>query len=127
MGPRLDILLVAIILGGFAAWVVWGFISWFRKRPLRLSATVACSLVGFSCASASAALEIGSGVYAQFIGGFPFNHPTLLRIYALGLLFAAVGLILGLVGALTPNPLRWKAPSLSAVFLLLWVGQVIGE
>ena len=43
-----------------------------------------CSLAGLAFASLSAALEIGTGIYAQFINGFPFMDKTLLRIYAFG-------------------------------------------
>jgi hypothetical protein len=86
-----------------------------------------CSLAGFVLASVSAALEIGSGTYAQFINGFPFEDPTLLRIYRWGFLSAFLGLIAGLLGVGNKTPLRWKAPSLSTVLLLMWLGQAMGE
>jgi hypothetical protein len=86
-----------------------------------------CSLVGFVLASVSAALEIGTGTYGQFINGFPFEDPTLLRIFRWGFLLALLGLIAGLFGITNKTPLRWKAPALSTVLLLLWVGQVMGE
>jgi hypothetical protein len=86
-----------------------------------------CSLAGFILASVSAVLEIGSGTYAQFINGFPFEDPTLLRIYRWGFLLAFLGLIAGLFGVTNKTPLRWKAPALSTVLLLLWLGQVMGE
>jgi hypothetical protein len=86
-----------------------------------------CSLAGFILASVSAALEIGSGTYAQFINGFPFEDPTLLRIYRWFFLLAFLGLIAGLFGIANKTPLRWKAPALSTVLLLLWIGQVMGE
>jgi hypothetical protein len=127
MGPIADRVFVAVVLGGLAAWVAWGFVAWVRNRPVRLSPAPVCSLAGFTFASLSAALEIGSGLYAQFTDGFPFNDPTLLRIYGLGLLTALLGLIFALFGATSENPLRWKASGLSVVLLLLWFGQVIGE
>lgn len=86
-----------------------------------------CSLAGFALASISAALEIGAGTYGQFMNGFPFEDPTLLRIYRWGLLLAFLGLITGLFGVTNKTPLRWKAPALSTVLFLLWVGQVMGE
>jgi hypothetical protein len=86
-----------------------------------------CSLAGFASASVSAALEIGSGTYAQFINGFPFQDPALLFIYAWGFLLAFLGLVIGLFGITTKTPLRWKAPALSTVLLLLWLGQAMGE
>lgn len=86
-----------------------------------------CSLAGFVLASVSAALEIGTGTYGQFTNGFSFEDPTLLRIYRWGLLSAFLGLITGLFGVTNKTPLRWKAPALSTVLLLLWMGQVMSE
>jgi hypothetical protein len=98
-----------------------------RRRPEHLSASTKCSVVGFALASSSAALEIGSGAYAQFINGFSFQDPTLLRIYGVGFLLAFLWLVFGLFGIAKRNPLRWKAPALSMVLLLVWFGQVMGE
>jgi hypothetical protein len=86
------------------------------------------TLVGFSLASLSAALEISSGAYAQFReGGFPFNDPTLLRIYFFGFWFAFLGLLCSLIGVGSKTPLRFKAPALLLVLMLLWMGQAMGE
>ena len=127
MGPILDRLFVALILGGFAVWVGWGWTAWVRHRPKILGFSMMCSLAGFALASLSASLEIGLGMYAQFTDGFSFMDPTLLRIGGVGLLCALLGLVCGLCGTGSKTPLRWKAPLLSAVLLLLWVGQAIGE
>ena len=127
MGPLTDRVVVVLILGGLAAWVAWGWRSWIRRRPEQLSLGMRCSIAGFALASVSAALEIGSGTYAQFINGFPFEDPTFLRIYRWGFLLAFLGLIVGLFGVTNKTPLRWKAPALSTVLLLLWLGQVMGE
>jgi hypothetical protein len=56
-----------------------------------------------------------------------FEDPVLLRIYRWGFLFALLGLVTGLFGVGKKTPLRWKAPVLSTVLLLLWMGQVMGE
>lgn len=127
MGPIADRIVVVSTLGGLAAWVTWGWRSWIRRRPEQLSVGMKCSLVGFILASASAALEITSGTYAQFINGFPFEDPSLLRIYRWGLVLAFLGLVTGLFGMGKKTPLRWKAPAVSTVLLLLWIGQVMGE
>lgn len=127
MGPLADRVVVVLVLGGLAAWVGWGWRSWVRRRPEQLSVGMRCSAVGFILASASAALEIGSATYAQFINGFPFEDPTLLRIYRWGFLLAFLGLIAGLFGVSSKTPLRWKTPALSIVLLLLWLGQAMGE
>jgi len=86
-----------------------------------------CSLAAFILASVSAALEIGSGTCAQFMNGFPFEDPALLRIYRWGLLLAFLGFVTGLFGITKKTPLRWKAPALSTVLLLLWMAQAMGE
>jgi hypothetical protein len=119
--------MVVFLLGGLAAWVVWGWRSWIRRRPEQLSVGMKCSLAGFILASVSAALEIGSAFYALFINGFPFLAPAPLRIYGLGLLLASLGLVIGLFGITQKTPLRWKAPALSTVLLLLWLAQAMGE
>lgn len=128
MGPLLDRVVVVITLGGLTGWVLWGWREWMRNRALTLSLGVIFSLIGFSIATASAALEVGSGTYAQFRdGGFPFNDPALLRIYFIGFWLALLGLVCSLVGVSKRSPLRFKAPALSIVLLLLWVWQAMGE
>jgi hypothetical protein len=92
MGPVADRIVVVLILGGLAAWVGWGWRSWVRRRPERLSLGMRCSLIGFVLASVSAALEIGTGTYGQFINGFPFEDPTLLHIFRWGFLLGVLGL-----------------------------------
>jgi hypothetical protein len=128
MGPTADRVFVVIVLGGLAGWVLLGWRAWMRNRPTSLSLLTSFSLVGFFFASLSASLEVGSGTYAQFRdGGFPFNDPVLLRIYFFGFWSALLGLICGLVGIAGKTPLRFKAPVLSIVLLLLWIGQAMGE
>jgi hypothetical protein len=75
-----------------------------------------CSLAGFALASLSASLEIGTGIYAQFVN-IPFMDPRLLRIYAVGLISALLGLLSSLFGMGKKSPLRWKAPAMSLVLL----------
>jgi hypothetical protein len=122
-----DLIFVIVFLGGLAAWVIWGWVNWAQRRPAFLSAATVFSVIGFSLASLSALLQIGSGVYAQFNGGFPFNDPTLLHIYGIGLLLSLLGLLSGLCGLFRDGPLRFKAPALSAFLLLLWFAHAISE
>jgi hypothetical protein len=44
MGPVLDRLFVAAVLGGLLAWVVWGWRSWLRARPVDSTLGLMCSL-----------------------------------------------------------------------------------
>jgi hypothetical protein len=126
VGPIAGKIVVVFILGGLAAWVAWGWRSWVRGRPEQLSVGMKCSLAAFVLGSVSAALEIGMGTYAQFID-VPFEDPALLRIYRWGFLLAFLGLVTGLFGIAKKTALRWKAPALSTVLLLLWLGQAMGE
>ena len=128
MGPIADRIFVIVVLGALAAWVLWSWRAWIRNRPLSPNVGMFFTLVGFSLASLSAALEISSGAYAQFReGGFPFNDPTLLRIYFFGFWFAFLGLLCSLIGVGSKTPLRFKAPALLLVLMLLWMGQAMGE
>ncbi len=98
-----------------------------RRRPAQLSAVMILSVIGFGFASLSALLQIGTGLYANITGGFPFNDPRLMRIYGLGLLLALLGLVCGLGGLFRANPLRFKTPILSAFLLLFWILQAMSE
>jgi hypothetical protein len=123
MGPAADKIFAIIVLGGLAVWVLWGWWAWMRSRPLILNVRVVFSLVGFSLASLSAGLEIGSGTYAH---GFALNYLTLLRIYIFGFWSALLGLVCSLIGVASRSPLRFKAPALSLVLVLLWMAHAMG-
>ena len=126
MALVLDRILVIAVLGGLLAWIAWGWSSWFRA-PRVFNFGIVCSLVGFALASLSASLEIVTGIYGQFAGGIPFMDPNLLRVYGIGLLTSAIGFFCSLLGGDTKSPVRWKALTLSAVMLLLWFIQAVGE
>src|SRR5438270_11647864 len=122
MGPILDRVVVAAVLGGLAAWAFWGWRSWLQGRPEGLRFGVICSIVALVFASVSALLKIGTGLYARFTD-IPFMDPVLLRIYRVGMVTALLGLVSSVPGMGTKNPLRWKAPALSAALLLMWLGK----
>jgi hypothetical protein len=125
MGRTGDLIFVIVVLGGLAIWVVWGWKSWTARRS-ETSILGCLSVAGFALASLSALLQIGSGIYAQF-HDFPFNDPTLLQIYFIGFWLALLGLISGLIGSFRNGPTRFKAPSLSAFLLLLWIWHAMAE
>jgi hypothetical protein len=127
MGRVGDLIFVIAVLGGLAAWVIWGWVTWVRRRPTQLTPGMTLSAIGFGFASLSALLQIGTGLYANLTGGFPFNDPKLMRIYGIGLLSALLGLACGLGGMFRESPLRFKAPILSAFLLLFWALQAISE
>jgi hypothetical protein len=125
MGRTVDNIAVVLILGGLTAWVIWGYASW-RRSDVHFSAAERCSLAGFTLASLSAVFEIGSALVAQF-HHFHFYDSALMKIYACGFLTAALGLVVSVGGLARKSPLRWKAPALSTVMLLLWLCQVASE
>ena len=127
MGRVGDLIFVIAVLGGLAAWVIWGWVSWMRRRPAQPSIGMTLSVIGFGFASSSALLQIGTGLYANVTDGFPFNDPRLMRIYGIGLLLALLGLACGIGGVFRTNPLRFKAPILSAFLLLFWMLQAMSE
>ena len=126
MGRTGDLMFVIVLLGGLAAWVTWGWISWTRTGPATRSTSSIFSVIGFSLASLSALLHVATGIYAQ-VHEFPFYDPTLLRIYGVGLLLSLLGLLSGLCGSFRGGPLRFKAPALSAFLLLLWFAHAVSE
>jgi hypothetical protein len=125
MGRVGDLIFVIAVLGGLAAWVRWGWLQWVRF-PRGTSFLGWLSVSGFSLATLSALLQIGSGVYAQFVD-VAFNDSKFLRIYFIGFWLAALGLILSVCGSLGDGPLRFKGPSLSAVLVVLWIWHAVGE
>lgn len=123
---NIDRVVFVPISGGLAAWVGWGWRSWIRRRPEQLSLGMRCSLGGFVLASVSVALEIGSGIYALIIGSM-YGQFENVGINRWGFLLAFLGLVTGLFGVANKTPLRWKAPALSTVLLLVFFVQLLGQ
>jgi hypothetical protein len=126
--PSMMIFGLAVVLG-IPALVGWGFICWHRNPPQKLSTTIVCSLTGFISASLSALLAACAALYQTYT-----HPPDLLavppipeNVLNLGLLTAALGLILGLCGAIGKSPVRWKTPPLSAMLILLWFGMAFAQ
>jgi hypothetical protein len=109
------------------ALLVWGWIRWWKGKsnPLCLSAKL--SLVGFSLATASATLALGTHLYARFVHSFPFSDPTLMKIYAVGCLLSIVGIALAFAGTGRPNAVRWLAPVCAVGTLVFWLLAMSSE
>lgn len=106
--------------------LVWGWIRWTRREK-RWTVLPIISLVGFGLATGSAVLAVVLSIYGHAIGGFDYYDPRLMRIYALGLLFSASGLILSLVGIWRFNSLRWHAILCSLGMLIYWFALIEAE
>jgi hypothetical protein len=107
---------------GVPALLLCGWIRWSKQKnsyPRSRSSTL--SLLGFSLATASAALGLATHLYARFVHSFPFSDPMLMKIYAVGCLLSIVGIALGVAGTGRPNAVRWFAPVCAFGTLLFWL------
>jgi hypothetical protein len=110
------------------ALLLWGWVRWSKGRntyPRSLSSKL--SLVGFSLATASAALALATHLYARFVHSFPFYDPTLMKIYAVGCLLSIVGIALAVAGTGRPNAVRWLAPVCAVGTLVFWLLAMSSE
>jgi hypothetical protein len=106
--------------------LIWGWVKFYRSEKQK-SALQILSALGFSLATISALLAIGTHLYALSIGGFPYYDPRLLRMYALGALMSFLGFLMGIAGLWQPHPLRWLAPICSAGMFFFWLLSASGE
>ena len=110
------------------ALLLWGWVRWSQhpqETPRARSSTF--SLLGFSLATASAALAVVTHLYARFVHSFPFYDPTLLKIYACGCLLSIAGIFFAVAGSGRANPLRWLAPICSVGTLIFWLLAMSSE
>jgi hypothetical protein len=85
------------------------------------------SVIGFALATVSELLAISMVLYARVSGGFAFYDPTLMRIYAWGMLISVVGMTVAIIGAWRPSSLRWYSLVCTAGTLLYWLVQASNE
>jgi hypothetical protein len=110
------------------ALLLWGWVRWSKdknKNPRSNSSTF--SLLGFSMATASASLALGTHLYARFVHSFPLSDPTLLKIYAAGCLLSVAGIAFAVAGTGRPNPVRWLAPICAFGTLVFWLLAMTSE
>lgn len=108
----------ATLLGGWRQWA---------RSPRETEVYSRLSLLGFLLGTSSALFAVGSIVYAQVRGGFPFHDPLLLSIYRWGFLISIAALLFAAAGIWRKSVLRWYAPALSIGMLLLWLVWAISE
>jgi hypothetical protein len=129
MNTSIQVLLVLMWITGYVLSpfiLIWGWTRWARQ-PKQRSITSILSLLGFALASASALLGVSSIVYADLIHGFRYYDPRLLRIFRIGFLLSASGLVAALIGVLRQNSLRWHAPVSAIATLAFWTAAAAGE
>jgi hypothetical protein len=121
--------LEALFLAAFIAspiLLVHGWRRWARReQPRTLPARL--SLAGFSLATASALLAVGSFAYSTAIGGFPFYDPRLLSIFFAGGVLSLLAILFAVGGLFRPGPLRWHALLCALGTLGFWFFQANGE
>jgi hypothetical protein len=127
MKPISDFVFDIIIFGGMAAWVLWGWRSWFRARPEKMEPRSFFSISGFASTSLAALLTIGVRIYSQFVDLKPFYDPLLLRVGRDSFMLSTAGLVLAFVDLRKENPLRWKSPVLSVFLLLFWFAVGVSQ
>jgi hypothetical protein len=116
-----------LIIGAYIAVPILAVHGWMRWKQEPQASPSKLSFIGFILASISAALAVASAVYSFAHGGFTYYHPLLLTILGAGLVIAGLGLISSLWGIGQKSTLRWHAPSLSLLMLLLWLSWMSGE
>jgi hypothetical protein len=88
--------------------MIWGWVRWIRRKKLVTVFSV-LSLIGLALSTASELLAISMVVYAKVKGGFGYYDPSLMRIYAWGILLSLGGLALAAIGVWRQSSLRWHA------------------
>ncbi len=115
-----------IIYLAMPALMGWGWIRWV-KRSRQRNLPVIFSLISFSLGTASGLLALFTFLYALAIRSFPHYDPSLLTVYALGLLLSLCGIVFGIGGVWRPSPVRWHAPVCAIGMLLFWLMQAAAE
>jgi hypothetical protein len=105
--------------------LVSGWFDWARQ-PRRRDAFSLLALMGYSLATASLLIAVGSLVYARRIGGFAQDHPLWIRLIRLGLALSFGGLIFAFVGLWRRSALRCYALALSLGTLFFWCAASMG-
>jgi len=102
--------------------LMWGWVRWAKdkdKNPPSRSSTF--SLLGFSLATASAALALATHLYARYVHNFALHDPALPKIYAVGCLLSVAGIAFAVAGSGRSNPVRWLAPLCAFGTLIFWL------
>jgi hypothetical protein len=125
MGPII-IFVVPLFCVGLLIVLVSGWMRGGRER----ATGDACDLLsrfGFALGTSSALTAVATIIWTRIPGLIDYHDPKLGWIYAIGALFALLGLVLSILGAMRKNLLRWHALIVSAGMLLIWCVWVSGE
>ena len=121
-----EFIITTAILFGVPALFIWGWIRWFTsEKPNTLLSYL--SFAGFTFASISVSVFVGTIIYGSISGGFQPYAPGLLRMFRVGTLLSLTALALGVVGTFKPSAVRWHAPLCGLGTLLFWIFAAASE
>lgn len=119
LASTLWLFLVAITLA-IPLLLLWGWLRLSQDQTPR-SRSATFSLLGFSLATASAAVAIGTHLYARFVSSFALHDPMLMKIYLGGCLLSLAGIVFGVAGSGAPGAVRWLAPVCAFGTFVFWL------
>lgn len=105
--------------------LICGWAKWVRQPKAR-NLSAALSLGGLVLALASALLAIAAVVFAQ-VHHFPYQDPTLIKWYRVGILLSRAGVVFGVAGSFRPSSTRWFAPLSALATLAFWMLAATSE
>jgi hypothetical protein len=120
MLPSILWLFVVAITVTMPLLLLWGWLRLSQDQTPR-SRPATFSLLGFSLSTASAAVAIGTHLYARFVSSFALHDPTLMKIYLCGCLLSLVGIVFGVAGSGAPGAVRWLAPVCAFGTFVFWL------
>ena len=100
--------------------LLWGWLRLSQQHAPR-SRSATFSLLGFSLATASAGVAIGTHLYARFVSSFPAHDPTLTKIYLCGCFLSLAGIVFAVAGSGAPGAVRWLAPVCAFGTFVFWL------
>jgi hypothetical protein len=121
LGVWLIVILIASADITVLPMLCWGWVNWFRQGRLGEKASW-LSIAALTLASASSLVAIVAILEAQSTPGFSAYDPRLVPYFRYGGGAAILGSLLGGIGALFKNPVRWQAPFSAFSMTLFWIG-----
>jgi hypothetical protein len=104
------------------AWRRWATSKRRKSRKTRLS------FAALVVATFSLLIGVATIAYSAHIGGgYLYLPPRLARLYQVGIASATGALVLALLGAFRPNPIRWRTPLISLGAFVFWFLAGSGE
>jgi hypothetical protein len=114
-----SVLVLLTIYVAVPAVIVRGWAQWWRRTEPRTFFS-ALPALGVALAAASGLVVLHSIVAIHVAGGGQFYDLRVIQTFRWGSALAVSGLLVTIIGALRPGPLRWIAPCYALVNLFFW-------